>query len=90
MSISEVIKDAKSYYTIVAPPRSNSSSQLSHLKTASANSDSFMNDRVIYPQLQTFNIYSSQSLYNASHFKYSQKIGPITTRSLDLKCIKCN
>ena len=40
-------------------------------KTASANSDSFMTDRVIYPQFQTFNIYSSQSLYNAFQLKYS-------------------
>ena len=32
MSISEVIQDAKSYYNIVTQQRSNSSSQLSHLK----------------------------------------------------------
>ena len=82
--------------SLITPPSHHSVATAVHSyptsKTASANSDSdsFMNDQVIYPQFQTFNIYSSQSLYNASHFKYSKKIGPITTISLDLKCIKCN
>ena len=83
MSISEVIQDAKSYYAIVT--RSNSSSQLSHLKNCLRQQQSFTTDRVIYPQFQTFNIYSSQSLYNAFQFKYSRKIGRITTISFRFK-----